>query len=245
MNKEDIKVGMAVLFGRAHGEMTLGEVLKINRMKVKVVQLAERGVFKKYPAGTHWMVPPSLLTATEVPAEVLEQGRLEAAKVEKPIVKDIEAEEEAKTQTAEGTQTTATPPQQDGEEAQKPEPRKRGPKAKAAKAEASGTEGKTPKKRGPAKGTGGRKRKAAVEAKAVVEAPVPVSQVSASSMLADREGCPVLFDPSSGLQLVGHKGESVAEFANRVRDLTGGGTPPAPRATETSEKAQGTGHHLH
>lgn len=57
----EYKVGDKVLFGREAGERTLGEVVKINRVKIKVKQLEARGTFRSYPVGTIWTVPPSLV----------------------------------------------------------------------------------------------------------------------------------------------------------------------------------------
>jgi hypothetical protein len=56
----DFSVGDKVLFGRGQGEKTLGEVVKVNRTKLKVKQLEERGTHRNYPVGTVWTVPPSL-----------------------------------------------------------------------------------------------------------------------------------------------------------------------------------------
>jgi hypothetical protein len=61
----DFKVGEKVLFGRAFGEKTLGEIVKINRSKLKVKQLDSRGTYRAYPAGTVWTVPVSLCTKTD------------------------------------------------------------------------------------------------------------------------------------------------------------------------------------
>lgn len=52
-----MNVGDKVYFGRAHGEQTLGEVLKVNEKTVKVRQLEPRGVAKAHPVGTVWKVP--------------------------------------------------------------------------------------------------------------------------------------------------------------------------------------------
>lgn len=56
----DFKKGDRVLFGRDNGEKTLGEVIKVNRTKLKVRQLEARGTHRNYPVGTVWTVPPSL-----------------------------------------------------------------------------------------------------------------------------------------------------------------------------------------
>jgi hypothetical protein len=60
MNSNDFKVGDRVLFGRERGEKTLGEVVKVNRVKLKIKQLDARGTMRNYPVGTIWTVPPSL-----------------------------------------------------------------------------------------------------------------------------------------------------------------------------------------
>jgi hypothetical protein len=65
MNHADMTVGMKVYFGRAHGERTLGEIVKINPAKVKVRQLESRGSIKGHPVGTVWTVPPFLCTPAE------------------------------------------------------------------------------------------------------------------------------------------------------------------------------------
>lgn len=56
------KVGDKVHFGRSHGEQTLGEVVKVNRVKLKVRQLDARGTYRSYPVGTIWTVPVNLCT---------------------------------------------------------------------------------------------------------------------------------------------------------------------------------------
>jgi hypothetical protein len=56
----DFKVGDKVVFGRTYGEKTEGTVVKVNRMKLKVRQDESRGMFRAYPVGTVWGVPPSL-----------------------------------------------------------------------------------------------------------------------------------------------------------------------------------------
>ena len=59
------KKGDKVYFGRNFGEKTLGEVVKVNRVKVKVKQLDSRGTYKSYPVGTVWTVPVNLLTKAD------------------------------------------------------------------------------------------------------------------------------------------------------------------------------------
>jgi len=56
------RVGDTVLFGRTHGEKTLGKVVGINAKSVKVEQTEERG---SRPVGTVWRVASSLVYALE------------------------------------------------------------------------------------------------------------------------------------------------------------------------------------
>jgi hypothetical protein len=60
--------GQRVLFGRSHGEKTLGEVVKVNRTRASVKQLEARGVYRDYPVGTVWQVPFTLLSPAPVDA---------------------------------------------------------------------------------------------------------------------------------------------------------------------------------
>ena len=60
MQTHSFKVGDRVLFGRTHGEHTLGTVVKINAGSLKVRQDEERGHMRTRAAGTLWRVPPSL-----------------------------------------------------------------------------------------------------------------------------------------------------------------------------------------
>ena len=63
-------VGQKVLFGRMHGEKTLGEIVKINPTKFKVKQLEARGSFRDYPIGTVWSVPASLCSIVDANAGI-------------------------------------------------------------------------------------------------------------------------------------------------------------------------------
>jgi len=62
MDHLNLKVGDKVYFGRSHGEQTLGEVVRVNRVKIKVKQLESRGTYKAHAVGTLWTVPVRLLT---------------------------------------------------------------------------------------------------------------------------------------------------------------------------------------
>ena len=54
--------GQKVYFGRAHGEQTLGEVIKVNRASIKIKQLESRGTMKDHKVGTVWTVARSLVS---------------------------------------------------------------------------------------------------------------------------------------------------------------------------------------
>lgn len=56
----DFQVGDKVLFGRRNGEKTLGEVVKVNRKRLKVRTTETRGTRRTYSKGSVWTVPPSL-----------------------------------------------------------------------------------------------------------------------------------------------------------------------------------------
>ena len=57
---DDFSKGDQVYFGRGKGEQTLGEVIKVNRAKLKVKTLESRGTQRSYAVGSVWTVPPSL-----------------------------------------------------------------------------------------------------------------------------------------------------------------------------------------
>jgi len=56
------KIGDKVLFGRKHGQQSLGEVVKVNRKSLKVKLLEPRGVYKAHAVGGIWRCAPSLCT---------------------------------------------------------------------------------------------------------------------------------------------------------------------------------------
>ena len=72
MELKDAYIGQQVYFGRPNGEKTLGEVVKVNRRKLKIKQTEARGHYRNYSVGTIWTVPPSLCTPVEAgrPAHV-------------------------------------------------------------------------------------------------------------------------------------------------------------------------------
>jgi hypothetical protein len=84
------KVGDRVLFGRTHGEKTLGEVVKVNPKKLKVKQLESRGTMRDYPVGTLWAVPLTLVfpVAAQV-AKAIEATPTPPKRDQSEIMKDI------------------------------------------------------------------------------------------------------------------------------------------------------------
>ena len=69
-DKKDLSVGQTVYFGRPNGEKTKGKVVKVNRTKVKVEQLEQRGTYKAHPVGSVWTVPFKLIWTEDKPATV-------------------------------------------------------------------------------------------------------------------------------------------------------------------------------
>jgi hypothetical protein len=63
MNISECHVGQHLFFGRPNGQKTLGEVVKVNRTKIKVRTLETRG--HRTTNGEVWTVPPSLCVAAE------------------------------------------------------------------------------------------------------------------------------------------------------------------------------------
>jgi hypothetical protein len=61
MEKNELKIGQKVFFGRPNGEKTLGTVVKVNRKKCKIRQEEQRGQYKDHRIGSVWTVPFSLI----------------------------------------------------------------------------------------------------------------------------------------------------------------------------------------
>ena len=61
MLREDCRVGMVVEFGRENGELTKGEVVKMNPTKAKVKTLEQRGNGRGSRVGAEWGVPYSMM----------------------------------------------------------------------------------------------------------------------------------------------------------------------------------------
>lgn len=60
-----LQVGMKVYFGRDDGEKTLGEIVKLNRVKAKVKTLETRGSGRGSGVGTIWGVPYTMITPAD------------------------------------------------------------------------------------------------------------------------------------------------------------------------------------
>jgi hypothetical protein len=78
----NFKVGDKVYFGRAQGEKTLGEIVKVNRSSVKVKQLESRGTMRDYKVGMIWKVAPTLIYPADLNAAPKKRD-------ESTIMKDI------------------------------------------------------------------------------------------------------------------------------------------------------------
>tara|TARA_R100001443_G_scaffold19528_5_gene31256 strand:- start:6661 stop:6903 length:243 start_codon:yes stop_codon:yes gene_type:complete len=63
----DLKIGMKVRFGRANGQKTVGEVIKVNQKSVKVKTHEARGINGRSASGEVWRVAkhPSILEIVE------------------------------------------------------------------------------------------------------------------------------------------------------------------------------------
>jgi len=55
------KTGMQVVFGRTHGEQTLGVVVRANAKTITVRQTESRGTMRDYPVGSIWRVGRSMV----------------------------------------------------------------------------------------------------------------------------------------------------------------------------------------
>lgn len=63
MKREDVHVGMRVIFGQPDGERTLGKIVKLSATRAKVISLEPR---RDRQAGSLWNVPYFLLESTAV-----------------------------------------------------------------------------------------------------------------------------------------------------------------------------------
>lgn len=69
------RVGQKVMFGRAHGEQTLGEIVRVNPRTITIRQLEGRGTFRNYRVGTIWRVHPKFVHPAEAGASPTKQER--------------------------------------------------------------------------------------------------------------------------------------------------------------------------
>lgn len=198
MMKNEISMGQLVMFGRVRGERTLGKVVKVNRQRVKVVQLTKRGSLKNYPVGTIWMVPPTLITPASAEECAMAEEIPEGVDMKKPV----SIEEIPGTGVTSAPTRDPSPPQTKTEVAVTPV--------------LESTSGETKKR--------GRKPRA--------------KEDFTDTMSVQEKGCPIIVDPNTGYRFVGHKGESVFHFANRVQDILRGNLTP-------SERAEVTSHNIH
>jgi hypothetical protein len=61
MERHEARFDMIVVFGRHHGEKTLGQIVKLNPSKARVKTLEQRGSVRVKDEGQIWGVPYSLM----------------------------------------------------------------------------------------------------------------------------------------------------------------------------------------
>ena len=83
------KTGDKVIFGRTHGEQTLGTVVKVNRTTVIVAQDEERGVNRVRSVGTKWKVPLNLCRLASGPAANTNVAVAAPKRNEREIMRDL------------------------------------------------------------------------------------------------------------------------------------------------------------
>lgn len=178
-----LTTGMVVSFGRNRGEHTLGEVVRVTRKNVKVVQLEPRGANKTYEVGSLWLVPKEMVSPAKVPTDRVEAGKKSVA----------EHQSQSPSKVAKLKRDAGIVPVKD---------------ARATLREvALKSAGVTPSGAVPA-------RNFSPEWVATI-APTP----SASTSMPDEKGCPVLIDPVTQYRFVGHKGEDLAPFIERIKSV--------------------------
>jgi hypothetical protein len=87
MNTQTLKVGDRVLFGRSHGEQTMGTVLRVNAKSVQVRQDEARGTMRSHAIGTKWKVAPNLVRKAE--ADYVAPEAPKPRRSEQEILRDI------------------------------------------------------------------------------------------------------------------------------------------------------------
>lgn len=79
MLKEQVRVGMKVMFGRVNGVKTQGVIEKVNPSRAKVRQLEPRGSIGM------WMVPYSLIYPMGGESQAVASGAVQVSMVEQRI----------------------------------------------------------------------------------------------------------------------------------------------------------------
>ena len=79
MLKEQARVGLNVIFGRGHGEKTLGKIVSVNAKRATVETLEERGTKRSHAPGARYGVPYSMMEPA--PGEALRGGEVAPADV--------------------------------------------------------------------------------------------------------------------------------------------------------------------
>lgn len=179
-----LATGMVVSFGRNRGEHTLGEVVRVTRKNVKVVQLEPRGANKSYEVGSLWLVPKEMVSPAKVPTDRIEAGKKSVAEHQTQAPSKV-----VKLKRDAGIIPVA-------------------PKdARATLREvALKSAGVTPS--------------GAVAVKpASPEWVATIAPTTDPAAKPDERGCPVLIDPVTQYRFIGHKGEDLGPFIERIKSV--------------------------
>ena len=186
-----LATGMVVCFGRNRGEHTLGEVVRVTRKNVKVVQLEPRGANKSYEVGSLWLVPKEMGTPAKVPSERVEAGKKSAAEhqTQSPS-KVVKLKRDAGIVPVKDARVTL--------------------REVALKSAGVTPSGVVPTRKSSSE-------KFSPEWVATITPTVSAPTVTAP--MADERGCPVLIDPVTQYHFVGHKGEDLGPFIERIKSV--------------------------
>jgi hypothetical protein len=172
MNQNELVSGAIVTFGRTHGEHTLGQVVRVNRKNVKVVQLEPRGSNKAHEVGSFWRVPKALVAPAKVPADRVEAGKKSVSEHPTPSSKVVELKGDSGINPVSMKQAREI--------------------LRDIVLNSAGV---------------------STENSPVVASP-PVPKA-----LPDEQGCPVLIDSVTQFRFVGHKGEELSVFIERIKSV--------------------------
>ena len=92
MTINDFQVGDSISFGRRNGQQTLGTVVAVNRVKLKVRQDEARGRSRNHAVGAIWTVSPGLCTKVGASAPAKRPGAVILAEALSIIECDLSPE---------------------------------------------------------------------------------------------------------------------------------------------------------